>query len=586
MSNHQAADSTQPLPANLRWCGAAVLALALIVRVAFLIQLRGTILFDKQQGDAQLHYNMAREIAGGDWLGQRVFYLAPLYPYFVAAIFATAGTSVLAVALVQVALSTLEVWIIMTIGRKLFGPAVGTTAGCMAACYGPFVFYTGFLLKETLGLVLLDGFVLLAVWLVQRGRWWCSVFPGLLFGLASLVRPNLLPVAMVVALWLWFQSRGVSWARQASAILLFAAGVSIAVLPVAWRNYGVGKEWVLISAHGGHNFFIGNRPGATGLYDPLRSGGGQTPYDEEHDAREIAELATGKSLRASAVSAYWYARGWREVCKDPGNFVRVTLRKLALFWNDYEIPDFQDFYFLRRECPVLWLAPLTVGLAAPLAVWGIVVSRRRWRDCLLLYLLIVGVLVTVIPFFIFARYRLPVVPTVLLFAAVGVTSIGQQIMARDWLGLRPAIACVVAVAVVVNWPLYRPIDFLATSYFNIGGLYRDAGRTLEAESAWAEAVRLNADYRKPHRALGELYFESDRFGEAIDPLSRAAPITATRVPADADVCYMLGVSFLNAGDLESALRVLRGGHELWPNDDRFTKALARAVELSRGTTPQ
>lgn len=571
-----------------RWQGVFVIGLAVVVRLAYIAQLGGSILFDQPQGDALYHFDMARQIAGGDWFGDRVFYLAPLYPYFVAVIFSVAGANVLAVALVQVVLSVADVWIIMKIAQRVFGPTVGTVAGIIAACYGPFVFYTGFLLKETLGLMLFDAFALYAVWMAQRNTWWWSIAPGGLLGLAALVRPNLLPLAVPVMAWLWFELREVSSRKQTSVILLFATGVSMAVLPVALRNYAVGKEWVLISAHGGHNFFIGNRPGARGLYVPLRPGGGQTPEEEERDAREIAEQATGRSLRASEVSAYWYARGWREIRKDPASFVRVTLRKLALFWNDYEIPDVQDFYFLRRECPVLWLAPLTLGLVAPLAGWGLVAGRQRWRSCLLLYVLIVGGVVSVIPFFVFARYRLPVVPAVLVFAAAGATSIGRQIAARDWLSLRPACAIVVALAVVVNWRIYDPIGsgHLATSYFNIGNLYRVAGRAEEAEAAWKEAVRLNPNYRKPHRSLGELYFENGQFREAIDLLIGGSAMTPTRVPTDADVCYMLGICYLRTGDLDSAQRILRAGQEMRPTDPRFAEALTELSEKHPGTTPE
>ena len=66
MSDLQAPDSARSTPPN-RWWGAAVLVLAVVARLAYLTQLRGSILFEQPQGDAGLHYAMAREIAAGDW---------------------------------------------------------------------------------------------------------------------------------------------------------------------------------------------------------------------------------------------------------------------------------------------------------------------------------------------------------------------------------------------------------------------------------------------------------------------------------------------------------------------------------------
>lgn len=585
MSNQHALDSPSPAPLVRPWHGAAVLFVAIVIRLAFIAQLHGSILFQEPQGDARLHFDLAREIAAGDWLGQKIFYYAPLYPYVVALVFSVCGATVLAVALFQVALSVVEVGVIMSLARRVFGHGVGLIAGMLAASYGPFVFYTGFLLKETLGLVLLDTFLLTGICAVQRSSWSLSFVAGLLLGLTTLVRPNLLPLTLIVAAWLCFEMRGAVWYRTAAAVTCFAAGVGAAVLPVSARNYVVGKEWVWISAHGGHNFFIGNRVGASGLYLPLVPGGGQTPYEEERDAKLIAEQVTGRSLRLSEVSAYWYARGWREIREHPGNFIRVTLRKFALFWNDYEVPDFQDFYFIRLQVPVLWLAPITLGMLVPLAGVGIVASWPQWRGCLLLYLVIVGVFATVLPFFIFARYRLPVVPGVIVFASVGIATIARQVAARDWRALRLVAVLAGLLAVFVNWPIYRPTSFVATSYYNLGNLYHRAGRLDDAVAAWQDAVRAVPNYRKPQRAIGEAYIAAGRFAEAIEPLRRSAVFRPPGISIDPDVTFLLAVSLWKSGHDEDAAAIfLEAGH-VWPQDGRFAAALAE-MSSPQGASPK
>src|SRR5437867_8660195 len=189
-------------------------------------------------------------------------------------IFQIAGVRLWPVALVQVALSTIDVWVIASLARRIFSERTGLVAGLLAALYGPFVFAVGFLLKETLGLLLLDLFLWSAIDVVARGRWSLAWLPGVLFGLSCLVRPNFLPLALGVLAWWCFAWPEPFWLKRTIAAALFTVGTVAAILPVSVRNYRVGGEWVWISAHGGHNFYIGNRPAANGLYEPLVMGGG------------------------------------------------------------------------------------------------------------------------------------------------------------------------------------------------------------------------------------------------------------------------------------------------------------------------
>jgi 4-amino-4-deoxy-L-arabinose transferase-like glycosyltransferase len=558
-----------------RWPGAVaiVLLLALAVRLAYVIQLGGSVLFRHPQGDALLHYQVAQAIAAGDWLGHDIFYFAPLYPYLVALVFRCVGVRVAAVVLVQVLLGTLDAAVIAVVGRRLFGARVGVAAGLVAALYGPFVFYTGFLLKETLGLLLLDLFLLAAILVVERGDWGAGWLPGLFLGLGCLVRPNLLPLSVAVAVW-WCVAWPVrAWGRRAAAVALFLAGVAALILPVAVRNHTVGGEWVWISAHGGHNFFIGNRYGASGLYQPLEMGGGQTPLDEERDARRIAERAEGRPLTAAGVSAYWYARGWRAIREHPGNFLRVTLRKLALFGNRYEVPDNVDIYFVRHEVPALWLAPIGFGIVTPLALCGLVLRLDRWRRCVPIYLMIAATVASVVPFFVFARYRIPAVPSLIVLAAAGIVALADELRARNAAAFARGGGVLLATALFVNWPIYTPADFLATSYFNAGNLYQAEGRADEALAAWREAVRLNEGYAKAQRVLGEACFQAGRFADAAEALRHAVLQSDGSIAGDRAGVTMLGVSLMKSGRPEAAARVLRAGLERWPADASLARAL-------------
>src|SRR5580765_5882555 len=59
-----------------------ILCGALVLRLIYLWQIAAIPLFENLAGDGRVYDEWAQRIAAGDWLGQGVFYQAPLYPYF------------------------------------------------------------------------------------------------------------------------------------------------------------------------------------------------------------------------------------------------------------------------------------------------------------------------------------------------------------------------------------------------------------------------------------------------------------------------------------------------------------------------
>jgi tetratricopeptide (TPR) repeat protein len=86
---------------------------------------------------------------------------------------------------------------------------------------------------------------------------------------------------------------------------------------------------------------------------------------------------------------------------------------------------------------------LPLGLALPFALWGLAIAvrpeNRRRPDAWLLPALTLAYAVSVAAFFVADRYRLPVVPLLLLLAARGLDDLYASIRARR--PLRPAAAC-------------------------------------------------------------------------------------------------------------------------------------------------
>ena len=74
---------------------AGVFAVALLVRLLHVWQIRRAPFFDVLMGDARGYDAWARRLAAGDWIGRDVFYQAPLYPYFLGVVYSIAGRHLL-----------------------------------------------------------------------------------------------------------------------------------------------------------------------------------------------------------------------------------------------------------------------------------------------------------------------------------------------------------------------------------------------------------------------------------------------------------------------------------------------------------
>jgi hypothetical protein len=115
--------------------------------------------------DAKYYHEWALRIAGGDLLGDGVFYGLPLYPYFLAACYALVGPVVLVPKLAQVALGVATIFLVYRIGERLDTAATGLLAAVLAAFYGPLLFHETLLVPESL-----------AVPLYAAGLYLCCVF--------------------------------------------------------------------------------------------------------------------------------------------------------------------------------------------------------------------------------------------------------------------------------------------------------------------------------------------------------------------------------------------------------------------------
>ncbi len=501
-----------------------VFAAALAARLFHLAQLRGAPFAGFKLGDAEVYDAWARRIAGGDWLGEGVFYQAPLYPYFLGALYATLGDAVETVRLVQAVLGALACALLAAAGARLFPAhrAAGPVAGLLLAFSLPALFYDALLQKSVL-----DGlFVCLSLYLLAR----LIDAPGprgaLALGCATggfaLTRENALALAPALLLFLLWPRRAASGAlleparRRGAGAAAFVAGLVLVLAPVALRNGLVGGEFHPTTSQLGPNLFIGNNPLANGTYQPLRVGGAHARYERE-DATRLAEEAAGHALTPGEVSDYYVGLVLDYARAQPGHFLRGLLRKLGLTWSRIEVSDSEDPW-THAEWSLLLRASgllLHFGVLAPLAVLGFWTTWGERRRLWPLHLLVLVFTASVALFYVFGRYRYPLVPFLTLFAAAGLCG-GRAAWRRASPAARArAVTAVLASAVLTNLPLFSVALMRSTTHVNVGNALLRTGRVDAAEREYARALELRSDNALAHNNLGLALLARGRAREAL-----------------------------------------------------------------------
>jgi tetratricopeptide (TPR) repeat protein len=515
----------------------AVFVAAFAFRLAYVAEVRFTPFFQTLGLDAKFYDQWARNILEGRGLHE-AFFMTPLYSYFLAGIYWLFGRDLLVVRIIQAALGSMSAALTCGIGIEAFNRRVGIASGLVAACYGAMIFYDGAILIEPL-LVLLVTLSLYLVLVGERTRrpGPYHFFAGAALGAASVGRAAALVLVPVAALWVWRGARERLRMRGAWAAALVVVGAAAVVTPVAVRNYAVSGDFVAITSNGGLNFYVGNSEMSTGGYVKPEGLG----IVADPDGSAIAEAAVGRSLRPSEVSSYWYGRAARFIAAHPGRWLALTVRKASFAMSSYEIPQLENYYFQKRYSRLLALPLPGFGVIAPLGVLGLALSFRRRRP-LLLALCASAYLLSVIAFFVVARYRLPLVPPLIVGACHAGFELLNRLRARRWRALLGPAVALVLLAVVVNanlWGVDRGKAF-AQSHFRLGIILGDRGLVDEAIAEYRRSIEIDPAYPQSHLNLGALLAEKGETTEAIGSFRRALALDPGCAPARLDLAMALG----------------------------------------------
>ncbi len=575
-----------PHPAGALCWPAAVFFTALALRVIYLAQIQSIPLFYHLAGDGRTYDDWAQRIAAGDWLGQGVFYQAPLYPYFLGALQILFGHNLWLIRLIQIVLGSLSCALIYWVGEKLFSRRAGMAAGFFLAAYAPAIFFDALIEKSILDLCLLSLLLVFVVQAMERQRWQPWLACGMVLGLFGLSRENALMLGAIVAPWIFIYFSDRAWTLRARWAALFFAGMFLILIPVGLRNWLAGGEFKLTTSQLGANFFIGNNPAADGTYGSVRKIIGE-PQLEGNDAARLAERAAGRALSAGEVSDFWLKKALEWIRSAPARWLGLLAKKWLMVWNAREVEDSDDFYIYAQWSLLLallgWVSHF--GVLAPLAAAGLWLTRNDWRRLSLFYAMIIGFALSVALFYVFGRYRFPLVPLLALFAGAALAALPDLLRANSRRELLIGCAVFCFGAALVNWPLYGFSGPGGAGYNNLSNAYYKQGRVEDAIRAARRALEIEPDLGVAYYNLGNLYAGQGQFDVAEKYFKEALRIYPNYAEARANFGQLLA----EGGDLDAGIRYFRRAIELNPSISRahlnLGVALAKQGKLDEAVSP-
>ena len=506
-----------------------VFGIALVVRLLYVWQIRSMVFFNAPIIDAEMYDRSAMNLLQSV-VEHKPFYQAPLYTYFLALIYRIFGHSYLFPRLIQSAIGAVNCVMVALIGKRLFGRSQGLLAGCIAALYGPFIYFEGELLRPVLIIFLTLSMILCILsWSEDRPIW--AAIAGLLMGLSAIARENILIVLPVFVIYLWMSSKKRRWLAP---VLLLALTV-VAIIPVTVSNYKKSGDFIPVSTQGGMNFYIGNSA------DSDRLTGLQPGIEWEKMAFSPRE-ELGRDPKPSEYQLWFIKKAFEDISRAPTVWLGKLIKKMYLvFYGEELTPNsnldlYRESSFLLRVLISKW-GPIFIpfGLLFPFFILGIGVKGAK-RDKWLLVGFIIAYALSLILFHVRARYRVPMVPLMIPFAAAGILYVIKQIRSREMKRVAHSLFVLAFFAVLVNAPLVD-VSFakrFPKNYF-IGLALSNKGQDKLAVEEFEKGLEKDPHFPELRRVYGHTLIRLGRPTEGLEQITIARDLAPDYAPIRKDL---------------------------------------------------
>jgi len=507
--------------------------------------------------DEKYYVDLGKTISGGQLTGEnRVFFMDPLYGYFLGAVFFFLGDNLTTVRLIQIVIDTFNVVLIYVIGTRIWKREAGLVAAFSYAVYPVAFFYSLLILKTTLCISMLLFFTLFLIYALEKksGLSWYGL--GLFVALITYLRGNMVLLVPLVIFFIPIYQRN-GWrnfARDSALLILgFISLLSVGV----FRNFSVSGEFTVLNSQAGRLLYsCNNSENLTGRYN-VPAFARPNPVDSEVDFHREAEARAGTSLGSGEVSRYWMMETFRFFCKNPETIPRLLYNKIKGTVGNCEIANNHSFYTASLFSPLLKWPPVPFVFVFAFGFTGLVLGIRRERKVAVLLIPLLTVLITILVFYTSSRFRMPAVPFLLIAAGIAFSILHEWVRKRDAVKVLLVLLCIGIsgfLSLSVSCPKASGTEtfLLAKAYWRQKDYENAKGFAFKGANDFPTQARF-------HVLLGIIAFSNNQPDEAFQHNQKAIRLD----PKNVDALHNMGLVYLETKRPREAI--------LW-----FRKALALA----------
>ena len=523
-----------------------VFLVGLVLRLLYLWQAsRNNEILDYPIVDASVYVGWAQSILSGHVLWSEPINYTPMYPFYLAFWFFFFGNATRFVFLLFHVLGAIQAVMLGKAAEAVWDRKTGLLAGFIAALYWPFVIIEASFFCESFALWTLSLGLFFLGRYAHDARTRDLFVSGSFIGIAGLCRANMLLCLPVLACWLaWDAARaGIRNAAPGSAAVLrglrlavvFLLPVIILSAPISlWNYHRVGSP--ILRTQAGACLYLGNNPDFDGLI---------VPPGIEWNNLSNEPLRAGQTLLHDR-ERFWVGKTIGIIRHRTRDWLVLQARKLSMHLGAFEISQEIDIYRFRRFSSALNLPVWPgFGFVASLALAGMALAiRRRQRTAAPLGLFAAAYFLSIFPFQVASRFRLPLALVAIPFAAYAIVSLVQPSVFRNKRRLAISLLGVAALYAVV-----------APDYTHVRGR-----NTIRYEYF-----------------VGEKRFHHGDLPGALQALSESA----AKYPADADSLLLAGDIHFARGDTGQASACFQEAEKRQPRNAPALMGMARCAIMQK-----
>lgn len=488
--------------------------ISLTLRIIYYWQIKNDAFFKIPILDAADYNLWAQKIARGEPLRQTVYFIEPGFAYVLGLIYKIFPSNFTPLIYLQFLLGSLNSVLIYLAGKKFFKSTLtGITAGLLIALSRDIVLFDALLLKTSLEIFLISLFLFLLAYSWPKPNFVKLLFLGFFIGTTSMVKANFI-VTLAIFILLLLLRKDLPRPKIAKFIFALFMGTILPILPITYHNWSVGKDLVLLNYSDGPNIYIGNWPGADGTNkqpDFITA----LPEYEEEGWKTMAENYVGRPLKPSEISRFWTLKSIGNVLHNPGFFIKITLKKIALLFNqksygdNYDIEYPNTISFLIKHLLPFW----TVACFGTI---GIIISIFRFKNRFLhLYLPLLTYTFTLIASHIVHRYRLPLMLILALFVGYLFKWLKEQLEEENYGKILMPILGIFLLGAFSLIPIQASRTSKIDMDNNFGLYYKNNGEINLAKRYFQKAIDADKKHPWPRLNLAEILLEEGDTDQAV-----------------------------------------------------------------------